>query len=255
MKNQIASIDKEYIPTIIMDERERGEIRNAISKLPIDLEIKILPFGDYLISDSHIIERKRGDDFISSIYDHRLFKQLKLIKTNYKYPLIILESPKRMFEKEFIKKEVIYGAITYIVYKLKIPIIPSSDCYQTAKILYQYAKIAQIKYQKPRISKNLDNSRIISSISREDQSYFIQGFVDTGIVKANKLLDVLKTPEFIIHAIESTEIEYTKKGNPKKIQGIMERITGIGVKYINRNIRLLTESYNQAKRTKVKTRN
>ena len=237
-----------------MDERERRQIRKEFQSLKCDLIIHTLSIGDYLLSPEHIIERKRGDDFVSSIYDHRLFQQLKQMKENYTYPLIILESPKKLFDRPFNKKEAVYGAMVYINYKLGIPIIPTETERETARVIIDLAQKIQEDFSSPKIDQQDLNFSQKLTCSREDQSFFIQGLVDTGVVKANRLLNVLRTPEFLFHAIESTEIEYTRGGNPKAIRGIMEKIQGIGVKYIDRNQRLLIQSYNKNKKTNEKTR-
>ncbi len=240
-------------PKIIMDERERGEIRTELSNLPLHLQIETLPVGDFILSNRHIVERKRGDDFVASIYDHRLFQQLRELKTACDSPLIILESPKRLFEREFIKKAPVYGAMVYINYKLKIPIVPSTDAKQTAQILMEYARAAQ-KVNSIPFFESFNQISPVSHISREDQSFFLQGLVDTGIIKANRLLDVVQTPEFVFHAIKTSQIEYTRGGNPKKITGIMANVSGIGAKYVHRNQQLLSASYSAAKQAKQRTR-
>jgi Fanconi anemia group M protein len=253
MSHTMARKNKDF-PKIIMDERERGEIRLMFQNLPCNLEIRTLELGDYILSSKVAIERKRGDDFVSSIYDHRLFQQLHELKTKFSWPIIILESPKKLFLREFIKKSPIYGALMYIIYKLQIPIISTSSPENTAEFVYRLAKIEQNKPNyTPYIQVEADKEKE-HTISREDQSYFLQGLIDSGPVKANKFLDIFKTPQFIFHAITSTEIEYTRGGNPKKISGIMEKISGIGVKFIHRNQKLLTSSYKENKKSKERIR-
>ena len=122
-------------PKIIMDERERGEIRKIFQSLPCNLEIITLELGDYILSSEVAIERKRGDDFVASIYDHRLFQQLNDLKSKFSFPIIILESPKKLFLREFIKKGSVYGALIYIIYKLQIPIISTTSPENTADIV------------------------------------------------------------------------------------------------------------------------
>jgi DNA excision repair protein ERCC-4 len=60
-------------PKIIMDERERNEIRRAFEKYRCDLQIKTIYVADYMISPEIGIERKRGDDLTASICDNRFF--------------------------------------------------------------------------------------------------------------------------------------------------------------------------------------
>jgi Fanconi anemia group M protein len=53
-------------PRIIMDERERGSIREAFEKLNCTLDIQTLPIADYIVSEQIGIERKRGNDLVAS---------------------------------------------------------------------------------------------------------------------------------------------------------------------------------------------
>ena len=237
-----------------MDERERGKIRKTFQQKPCQLKITTLPLGDYILSADIAIERKRGDDFVASIYDHRLFHQLTELKANFKYPFIILETPKKLFEREFINKSSVYGAMVYVMYKMKIPIIPSTDSENSVNLIFDFAtQIQQSDEYQPFDITMITNSEE-HVISRHDQSYFLQGLVDTGPVKANRFLDIFRTPQFLFHAIDSTSIQFTRGGNPKSISGMMEQVKGIGVKYIDRNQRLLTSSYKSNKKLKERIR-
>ena len=78
-KNQTSSSSK-ILPLIIMDERERGEIRSVFETIPCQLRIETLDIADYIISKDIAIERKRGDGLVASICDNRFFSQLEKLK-------------------------------------------------------------------------------------------------------------------------------------------------------------------------------
>ena len=55
---------------IIIDERERKSgIPKLLQKIGINVEVKRLPIGDYIVSHETVVERKSISDFISSIFD------------------------------------------------------------------------------------------------------------------------------------------------------------------------------------------
>src|SRR3989338_6635175 len=54
------------------------------------LRSKRLHVGDYVISKRIVIERKVSEDFLQSIVDGRLFRQISEMK-KYEKPLIIIE--------------------------------------------------------------------------------------------------------------------------------------------------------------------
>jgi len=106
-----------------MDERERGSIREALKQLPCELIITTLDTGDYILSSETVVERKRGDDLVASIFDHRFFLQLIKLKSIFPQPILMLEAPERMFERPFTNENAVYGALIYAAYKIGIPII------------------------------------------------------------------------------------------------------------------------------------
>ena len=119
-----------------MDERERHEIRSVFETIPCQLRIETLDIADYIISKDIAIERKRGDDLVASICDNRFFSQLEKLKKHYKKPLIILENPKKMFERKGVYEASIYGAIIYTIYKMKIALFPTRDAKETAETIW-----------------------------------------------------------------------------------------------------------------------
>ena len=132
-----------FLPLVIMDERERGEIRSVFESIPCQLKIETLDIADYVISKEIAIERKRGDDLVASICDNRFFSQLEQLKKHYKKPLIILENPKKMFERKGVYEASIYGAIIYAIYKMKIALFPTRNAKETAETIWSFAKFVQ----------------------------------------------------------------------------------------------------------------
>ena len=120
---QVQSLDLN--PLIIMDERERGEIRKSFDAFPCRVDIQTIPVGDYIISRQTAIERKRGDDLVASITDGRLFSQLQNLCHYYRQPILILENPPRMFDRNGVFDASIYGALVYIAYKMSLTILPT----------------------------------------------------------------------------------------------------------------------------------
>ncbi len=48
-------------PLIVIDERERGEIRSLFAQYPCRSQIETLNVGDYILAPDWAAERKRGD--------------------------------------------------------------------------------------------------------------------------------------------------------------------------------------------------
>ena len=82
-------IQKIYNTPIIMDISEKNSLIPAfLSKLKANCKFEHLEIADYIIGDI-AIERKTFSDFLSSMLNLRLKKQLKEIKKYPQYFLII----------------------------------------------------------------------------------------------------------------------------------------------------------------------
>jgi len=61
---------------IIVDERERKSgIPELLKSIGLNLEMKTLPIGDYIVAPETIVERKSIRDLMASVFDGRLFDQ------------------------------------------------------------------------------------------------------------------------------------------------------------------------------------
>ena len=121
---------------IVVDEREKKSgIPDLLKAIGINLEIKTLPIGDYIVAPETIIERKSISDLISSIFDGRLFDQCNRLKEHFQFPIILVEGDVTKIEQLADNPLVFYGAMSSIVLDFKIPIIPTANVSHTAKLL------------------------------------------------------------------------------------------------------------------------
>ena len=121
---------------IIIDDREqKSGIPELIKKVGINVEIKTLLVGDYIVSPETVVERKSIQDFMSSIFDGRLFDQCNRLKENFQFPIILLEGNVDEIEDIMENPLVFYGAMSTIAIDFKIPIIPTPNASDTAKLL------------------------------------------------------------------------------------------------------------------------
>lgn len=222
---------------IIIDHRE-NKLKALLDKRKdkITYESKQLDIADIVISSEVAIERKEGFDFVSSIMDNRLFEQLIRLRDTYPYPILILEGLNdKVFENTGMKISSIYGALSYISYKLGISVIPTRNLEDTVIVIERIAYREQIKDSMPLLSRKAPKE-----MSKKDRrSFIIEGLVDIGPKKARALIDKYKNPYQVFKAIKNTEIIYTRTGNPKGIQGPLEELTGFGWKFVEKNKKLL----------------
>jgi len=229
-------MSKKTILHIIIDHREKKLKKILDQNSKIEYESKQLDIADIIISKNVACERKEGFDFISSIMDNRLFEQLLRLKETYQTPILILEGLNdEVFESTGMKITSIYGALSFISYKLGISVIPTRNLEDTAIVIERIAYREQIKDDMPFLSR-----RAPKEMSKKDRrTFIIEGLIDIGPKKAKALIEKFKTPYKVFEAINKTEITYTRTGNPKGIKGPLEIIKGFGWIFIQKNKEIL----------------
>lgn len=222
---------------IIIDHRE-NKLKSFLDKKKetITYESEQLDIADIVITSEVAIERKEGFDFVSSIMDNRLFEQLLRLKEAYEYPILILEGlDDKVFENTGMKISSIYGALSYISYKLGISVIPTRNIEDTVVVIERIAYREQIKDGTPLLSRKAPKEMS----KKERRTYIIEGLMNIGPKKARALIEKYKYPDQVFKAIKHTEIVYTKTGNPKGIQGPLADLTGFGWKFVETNKKIL----------------
>lgn len=176
---------------IIADLHEKNSliISELINK-GVNVEIKHLKVGDYLINDI-AIERKTYNDFISSIINKRLIRQLEEIKQYPNY-LLIIEGEETEIN---MNKNAIKGFLLSVLLKSKVPILFTRDYEETSEFLYILAKKKENNSFSLRARK-----RIMSK--KEQLKYILEGFPGIGPSTSKKLLKKFKSIKNIINANE-----------------------------------------------------
>ncbi len=121
---------------IIVDERERKSgIPDLLKSVGMNIEMKTLPIGDYIVAPETIVERKSIRDLMASVFDGRLFDQCTRLKAHFENPIVLMEGNVDEIEEITENPLIFYGAISTVVLDFKIPIIPTPSASHTAKLL------------------------------------------------------------------------------------------------------------------------
>lgn len=121
---------------IIVDEREKkSRIPDLLKAVGINLEIKTLPIGDYIVAPETVVERKSISDLVSSVFDGRLFDQCNRLKEHFANPVILMEGNVDEIEQIVENPFVFYGALSTVAIDFKIPIVSTPNAIHTAKML------------------------------------------------------------------------------------------------------------------------
>ena len=204
---------------IIIDYREKNSpIPSQLVKFGLDTQIKELKVGDYIIGNV-VIERKTISDFLSSMINKRLLRQIEDLKQFEKRLLIIegMEEQEIYKDKDYgINPNAIRGFLLSITLKHNIPIIFTKNSEDTSKFIQLIANKKEKQMPLNGKKKALDK--------KEQLQFVLESFPGIGPKTAQKLLEKFGTIQNIINAPE----ESLKEILGKKTQTFLEII---GEKY------------------------
>ena len=188
---------------IIIDYREKNSlVASELTNLGFEIEFKELKVADYIVKDI-AIERKTVSDFISSMINHRLVKQLDELQ-QYENKLLIIEGIEEQEiyteDNEGVHANSIRGFLVSILLKHKTPIIFTKNYQDTAKFIWVLAR---------RKEKEMPLNVTKKSLNKKERLQFIlEGFPGIGPKTARKLLEKFKTLKNISNASieELTEV-------------------------------------------------
>lgn len=203
---------------ILADYREfQSGIPTLLLNKQIEITLKNLEAGDYLINDQILVERKTKEDFVLSLMNNRLFNQCLKLKRSLKYPLLIIEgNPYNTNHK--INRQAVKGALLSVSVAWQIPVFFSKNVEETAELLIMAGKqmlqekmLILRKGYKPKKQKN-------------HQLYFLQGLPAVGPSLAYRLLLHFGSIEKIIKATEKQllTVNGIGKGKARKIVDFIE---------------------------------
>jgi DNA excision repair protein ERCC-4 len=204
---------------IVVDEREKKSgIPDLLRAVGINLEIKTLPIGDYIVASETIVERKSVSDLISSIFDGRLFDQCNRLKENYSNPIILMEGNVAEIEKIVENTLVFYGALATIAIDFKIPIIPTPSATHTAKML-----ISMCSRKDSSRGPFLKKIKKSDDLSRQQLSVLCS-LPGIGEKLASRMLVKFGSPNKTLNAslAELAKVEGLSEIRAKKIKQILE---------------------------------
>jgi len=219
---QLAFKDTDEI-VIYADNREEGSKVTDILQRKCTLRKKQLDVADYLLSERVGVERKTISDFLTSITDGRLFKQLAEMKENFASPILIIEGTGLFNNDRKIHENAIRGALASVAIDFSVPVLWTENQHETAELLFAIAKREQIVQKNNIAIRGKKKTRS----DNEQQRFIIAGLPGISSVTAEKLLKHFKTPEAIFKASETE----------------LQKVEGIGAELSKKIKYILTKQY------------
>ena len=171
--------------------------------------------GDYLLSDSVVVEYKNVSDFVDSIIDGRLLNQLRNM-CNYPKPLFIIEGTEDIFSQRNIHPNAIRGMLSTITVSYRIPLLFTKNAKETANLMFIIARREQDPDKK---DFQMHSSKPMNL--KEQQEYFISSLPGIGGGLAPFLLKHFKNPLNILNASKK-DLEKVEQIGKKKAEKIKE---------------------------------
>jgi len=169
---------------IVVDQREyRSNVAKNLTLKGVDIEAQQLDVGDYILSSRIGVERKNVDDFLSSLINKNLFKQISRLRSAYSRPLLVLEG-ENVLTRRNINQNAIFGSLASISIDYGIPIITTHDEKETADLLRVIANREQNKDKK---SVSIRGEKPQMSL-REQQQFLVEGLPYVSSILAKRLL-------------------------------------------------------------------
>jgi len=204
---------------IIVDRRERKSgIPDLLKSIGINMEIKTLPIGDYIVAPETIVERKSIRDLVSSVFDGRLYDQCSRLKEHFQFPIILMEGNVDEIEEITENPLIFYGAVSAIALDFKIPIIPTPNAHHTAKLLVSMCSRKDVT--KGPFLKKIRKS---NDLQRQQLST-LSSLPGVGEKLATRMLEKFGSPLRVLNATstELAKVEGLGEARAKKIRKMLE---------------------------------
>ncbi|MBT6402182.1 hypothetical protein HOK09_01835 [Candidatus Woesearchaeota archaeon] len=210
---------------ITVDYREqRSGIIIDLGKKGFDVEKKSLEVADFILETKDMqgnvyalgIERKTQEDFLNSIMNKRILRQLVELKRNFSKQLLIIEGDQNIYTLRNFHPNSIRGMLSSIAIDFQIPVIYTKTTKDTASLLAVMAK----RMEKPSRHYSLIPKRKAPTI-KEQQEYVIETLPGVGTTLAKSLLKHFGSVKSVFEAKE-LELRKIPKMGEKKAEKIID---------------------------------
>ncbi len=212
------------LPRVVADERERQSgVPEKLSKLDVRVYFSQLAVADYVVNPEIAAERKSIGDFVSSVYDGRLFAQASALATSYRKPYIIVEGDVNKVSGMVKNPASYFGAVASVTLAYDLRLMHTANADETA-----LAIAALVKNSRARpIPAGLMQPPPKSKDEAQQQLYFLSSLPGVGMKLAKRMLGRYGTPRRVASL---TEAQFSM-------------IPGVGAKRASKIARVLDTRY------------
>lgn len=182
---------------VVVDDRETSAgVVMALRVLPnVEVQIKRLLAGDYMVDNRCVFERKTLLDFAASVMDGRLFRQAQKLACSTMPAALILEGRAGELTACNVRREALQGAMVSLSLIFRLPVLRSMGAEETARLLL-YAGRQIWRHEQDHAFR----AGIRPKSKRRRQLHILQGLPGIGPNRADKLLDAFGSVEAVVQA-------------------------------------------------------
>jgi ERCC4-type nuclease len=193
---------------LIVDANEPEDIPERLRELGVEIEVRKIAPGDYVLGPIGI-ERKALFDFFNSIVRKRLFEQVRRLRDAYPQPLLILEGDLSEIST-FKHPQSILGALVALEVGERVPILTTADKDQTALLLSVLWK----RQEKGAADYGLRHKPKALSLDQR-QRFVVEGLPSIGETLSRNLLERFGSVRAVLTASEEELKKVPKIGDIK----------------------------------------
>ncbi|MEA3325109.1 MAG: DEAD/DEAH box helicase [Euryarchaeota archaeon] len=221
-QKQLAEFSGDGIVAYIDHREIRSGVSQILETAGVEVAMRTLEIGDYLLSDRVCVERKTTSDFISSLISGRreLFGQISDLARTFDRPVLIIEGDD-LYGQRQIHPNAVRGALTAIAIDFGVPILMSKDATDTALML---AAIARREQQDHGQEVAMHGTRSAMMLPQQ-QEYVVSAIPEVGPVVAKNLLKHFGTVAAVMSASRE-ELMAVGLVGPKTADRIREVVGG-----------------------------
>ena len=171
---------------IIADDRENaGGVIAALRGLAgVNVEVRRLTCGDYLVETRFAVERKTLQDFAGSIIDGRVFRQASAMAHGQRRGVLVLEGGSADLQAVGVQREALQGALIHLSVFHGLAVLRAHDPGETARLIVYLGRQAQAWAH-----GSLPRPGYRPKGRRARQLFLLQGLPRVGPERAARLLD------------------------------------------------------------------
>ncbi len=209
--------------TVFVDHRENASnVSRYLKNFGVKVISKQLEVGDYIVSDRVGIERKQVRDFLSSLVNQRIFKQVEKLSQSFEIPVLIIEgNPEILYIERNIHPNAIRGVFSSIAVDYRLPIIYTQNPRETAAQIYSLARREQIKEKRCLQIRAWKKPKSLQEL----QEFVVSGLPSVNSTLSKRLLLTFGNPKNIFTASpeELMKVEGIGKKKAKMIWDVINK--------------------------------